>query len=49
VDGKDVWRENLAPRAAVRARSVRVMEPEVEHLRAQLKAVSSSQILSCVI
>jgi len=41
MDGKDVWRENLAPRAAVRARSVRVMEPEVEHLRAQLKAVSS--------
>jgi hypothetical protein len=41
VDGKDVWRENLAPRAAVRARTVRVMEPEVEHLRAQLRAVGS--------
>ncbi|OJA11967.1 hypothetical protein AZE42_07244 [Rhizopogon vesiculosus] len=44
VDGKDVWKENLAPRAAVRARTVRVMEPEVEHLRAQLKALEEENI-----
>jgi hypothetical protein len=45
VHGKDVWRENLAPRAAVRARTVRVMESEVERARAELQAVGSSQIL----
>ena len=45
VGGKDVWRENLPPRAAVRARTVRVKESEVDHLRAQLRAVSNCQML----
>ncbi|KAG2039935.1 hypothetical protein BDR03DRAFT_1090297 [Suillus americanus] len=39
IHGKDVWRENLAPRAAVRARTVRVMESEVERARAELQAL----------
>ena len=42
IHGKDVWREDLAPRAAVRARTVRVMESEVKRIRAELQAVSSS-------
>ncbi|KAG2356246.1 hypothetical protein BDR07DRAFT_1380931 [Suillus spraguei] len=39
IHGKDVWRENLAPHAAVRARTVRVMESEIERLRAELQAL----------
>ncbi|KAG6832664.1 hypothetical protein H0H87_000846 [Tephrocybe sp. NHM501043] len=31
--GKDVWRENLEPRAAVSARTVPIMELEVKRLR----------------
>lgn len=37
---KDVWRENLQPRAAVRARTVPLLEKEVARLRATLEGVS---------
>ncbi|KAH7913825.1 hypothetical protein BJ138DRAFT_536290 [Hygrophoropsis aurantiaca] len=37
--GPDLWREDLNPRAAVRARSTRIMQSEVEKLRATLKAL----------
>ena len=40
-DGKDVWREDLQPRAAVRARTIPLLEQERERLRAELAQVSS--------
>ena len=36
---KDAWREGLAPRGAVRARTVPVLEAERDRLRAQLAQV----------
>ncbi|KAG1723245.1 uncharacterized protein EDB91DRAFT_1173184 [Suillus paluster] len=47
LNGKDVWRENLTPRAAVRARTVRVIESEVEHLRAELQAENAALYARC--
>lgn len=38
-DGHDVWREDLSPGAAVRARTVPVLEKERERLRAELQSV----------
>ncbi|KAI0704083.1 hypothetical protein C8Q76DRAFT_753601 [Earliella scabrosa] len=35
-DGKDVWRDDLQPRAAVRARTVPLLEQERDRLRAEL-------------
>ncbi|EJF59328.1 hypothetical protein BD309DRAFT_897138 [Dichomitus squalens] len=35
-DGKDVWREDLQPRAAVRARTIPLLEQERDRLRAEL-------------
>lgn len=45
LDGKDVWREDLDPRAAVRARTVLVLQAEVEQLRASLKKVCTSLVM----
>ena len=39
-DGNDVWREDLQPRAAVRARTIPVLEKERERLRVELAQVS---------
>ncbi|CDO69325.1 hypothetical protein BN946_scf184746.g6 [Trametes cinnabarina] len=39
-DGKDVWREDLQPRAAVRARTVPLLEKERDRLRAQLSQLT---------
>ncbi len=38
-DGKDVWKEDLQPRAAVRARTVPLLEKERDRLKAQLEEV----------
>lgn len=38
--GKDVWKEDLEPRAAVCARTVPILEAEVKKLRETLAAVS---------
>ena len=38
-EGRDVWREDLQPRAAVRARTVPVLEKERDRLRAELAQV----------
>ncbi|CAL1715548.1 unnamed protein product [Somion occarium] len=35
-DGKDVWRENIHPRAAVRAKTVPLLEQERDRLKAEL-------------
>ncbi|KAI0832133.1 hypothetical protein BC628DRAFT_1351815 [Trametes gibbosa] len=35
-DGSDIWREDLPPRAAVRARTVPMLEKERDRLRAEL-------------
>ena len=43
-DGKDVWREDLQPRAAVRARTIPLLEQERDRLRAEL-----AQVLYCTI
>ena len=40
-DGKDVWRDDLQPRAAVRARTVPLLEQERDRLRAELAQVRS--------
>lgn len=37
--GKDVWREDLQPRGAVRARTVPLLEKERDRLRAELSQV----------
>ena len=37
--GKDVWREDMDPRTAVRARTIPVLEAEAARLRAQLAQV----------
>lgn len=38
--GKDVWKEDLEPRAAVCARTVPILEDEVKRLKETLQAVS---------
>ncbi|KAI0629661.1 hypothetical protein C8Q77DRAFT_1065302 [Trametes polyzona] len=43
-DGKDVWREDLQPRAAVRARTVPMLEKERAHLRAQLTQLTEENL-----
>lgn len=42
MEAKDVWREDLEPRAAVRARTVPILESDVERLKAMLQSVSLS-------
>lgn len=37
--GKDVWKEDLQPRAMVRARTIPLLEAETEKLRATLAEV----------
>lgn len=39
-EGHDVWRENLPPRAAVRARTIPLLEKERDRLKMQLAEVS---------
>lgn len=39
-NGKDVWREDLHPSAAVRARTIPLLEQERDRLLAELKEVS---------
>ena len=39
---KDVWKEDLEPRAAVRARTVPALESDVEKLKATLQSASLS-------
>ena len=41
-NGKDVWREDLQPRAAVRARTIPVLEKERDRLQAELGQVSGA-------
>lgn len=41
-DGKDVWSENLHPGAAVRARTIPLLEAEKKRLQAQLADVRLS-------
>jgi len=41
-DGKDVWKEDLQPRAAVRARTVPLLEKERDRLKAQLEELDQS-------
>jgi len=40
MEAKDIWKEDLEPRAAVRARTVPVLESEVEKLKATLQGAS---------
>ncbi|RDX43836.1 hypothetical protein K466DRAFT_520096 [Polyporus arcularius HHB13444] len=40
-DGKDVWREDLQPRAAVRARTIPLLEQERDRLRAELAQLTA--------
>jgi hypothetical protein len=42
--GNDVWREDLLPRAAVRARTVPLLEEEATRLRATLEEVRCSSV-----
>ncbi|KAF9244651.1 hypothetical protein BU15DRAFT_41902 [Melanogaster broomeanus] len=44
TDGKDIWREDLEPRAAVRARTVPRLESEVERLKATLKNIEEENV-----
>ena len=46
-DSKDVWREDLQPRAAVRARTIPLLEHERDRLRAELAQVFP-QKFTCV-
>ncbi|KAH7922604.1 hypothetical protein BV22DRAFT_1131311 [Leucogyrophana mollusca] len=47
IGGKDIWRDGLSPRAAVRAQTVRVMQSEVEKLRATLKTLEEENAGLC--
>lgn len=40
MQAKDIWKEDLEPRAAVRARTIPVLESEVEKLKATLQGAS---------
>ena len=42
MEGKDVWKETLEPRAAARARTIPVLESEVDKLKATLRDASLS-------
>jgi len=42
--GKDVWREDLQPRAAVRARTIPLLENEAARLRATLEEMENRNI-----
>jgi len=44
TDRLDIWRESLDPRSAVRARGVRVMEAEVERLKATLSKMEQENL-----
>ncbi|KAH7885834.1 hypothetical protein F5I97DRAFT_1159571 [Phlebopus sp. FC_14] len=44
TNGKDVWRQDLEPRAAVRARTIPVLESEVERLKATLKSLEEENV-----
>ncbi|KAF8142120.1 hypothetical protein EV363DRAFT_1150515 [Boletus edulis] len=41
TEGKDIWKKDLEPRAAVRARTVPILESEVEKLRATLQSAKN--------
>ncbi|KAI0654078.1 hypothetical protein C8Q70DRAFT_1030866 [Cubamyces menziesii] len=43
-DGKDVWREDLQPRAAVRARTIPLLEKERDRLRAELSQLTEENL-----
>lgn len=38
-DGKDIWKEDLPPRAAVRAKTVPLLQQERDRLKAELAEV----------
>lgn len=44
TSGEDVWRENIEPRAAVRARTIPLLQAEAERLRATLLEVCSHRL-----
>ncbi|KIM57225.1 hypothetical protein SCLCIDRAFT_1219691 [Scleroderma citrinum Foug A] len=44
VDRPDLWREDLDPRAAVRARTVPILQAEAERLRATLKKFEEENV-----
>ncbi|KAN0088913.1 hypothetical protein V8E55_005970 [Tylopilus felleus] len=44
TEGKDIWKEDLEPRAAVRARTVTVLESEVEKLKATLQSLEEENL-----
>ena len=48
IGGVDVWREDLEPRAAVRARTIPLLQAEVERLKATLSTVSSHRLSTLV-
>ena len=39
VDGADIWKEDLAPRAAVRAKTIPLLQQERDRLMAELDEV----------
>ncbi|KAI0794209.1 hypothetical protein C8Q74DRAFT_1247337 [Fomes fomentarius] len=43
-DGKDVWREDLQPRAAVRARTIPLLEQERDRLQAELSQLTQENL-----
>lgn len=45
--GKDVWREDLQPSAAARARIMPILESERDRLKAQLQEVHLSLRATC--
>ena len=47
-DGKDVWRENIAPRDAVRARTIPLLEAERDRLQRELVEVCVIALDTCV-
>ena len=47
--GKDIWREDLEPHAAVRAKTVPVLEAEVERLKETLKNASLFVLHRCLV
>ncbi|KIJ65118.1 hypothetical protein HYDPIDRAFT_111015 [Hydnomerulius pinastri MD-312] len=44
TNAKDLWRENLEPRTAVRARTVPALELELERLKATLKSLEDDNV-----
>lgn len=44
--GSDVWRDDLQPRAAVRARTIPLLQQERDRLKAQLAEVSAVVLLA---